>query len=177
MNTNPVSLASIFDGWDGYQTSILHAIEPLTPEQIAWRPAPQLRSVGEVAGHIALGRIDWFKRMPAPGSTALAEKAAALGPNANIELDKAVLLSWLAESWTMISDTLSQWTTADLERTYHHKYWGKNYNVSYQWTIWRILTHDIHHGGELALMLGQQGLAVPELGDLFGHLTMPPILP
>ena len=37
-------------------------------------------------------------------------------------------------------------------------------------------THDVHHGGELALMLGMQGLAIPELGDLFGHITMPPLV-
>jgi uncharacterized damage-inducible protein DinB len=75
----------------------------------------------------------------------------------------------------MIADTLNQWTTADLTRTYRHEYGGQAYAVSYQWTIWRILTHDVHHGGELALTLGQQGIALPELGDLFGHLTMPPM--
>jgi hypothetical protein len=33
----------------------------------------------------------------------------------------------------------------------------------------------MHHGGELALMLGMQGVGVPELGDLGGHLTYPPL--
>jgi hypothetical protein len=47
--------------------------------------------------------------------------------------------------------------------------------VSRQWTIWRILTHDVHHGGQLALMLGTQGIPVFELGDLFGHITLPPL--
>jgi hypothetical protein len=64
----PVSLATVFEGWDGYQTSLVQAISPLTPEQLAWRPAPELRSVGEVARHISLGRITWFRRMEAPGS-------------------------------------------------------------------------------------------------------------
>lgn len=30
--------------------------------------------------------------------------------------------------------------------------------------------------GELALTLGMQGIAVPELGDLGGHITTPPLI-
>jgi hypothetical protein len=37
------------------------------------------------------------------------------------------------------------------------------------------MAHDIHHGGELALLLGMQGIPVSELGDLGGHITMPPL--
>ncbi len=168
-------LSSIFEGWDGYQTSLVHAIQPLTQEQLVWRPNPNFRSVGEVASHIALGRVDWFARMPAPGSRELAEKAQALGSRAAIRENKVEILHWLEMTWKMIAATLSQWTVQDLSRTYHHTYQGKTYAVSYQWTIWRILTHDVHHGGELALMLGIQGIDIPELGGLFGHLTEPPL--
>ncbi len=60
MKEGDYSLAAIFEGWDGYQTSLLHAIQPLTRSQLEWRPGKKLRSIGETAGHIALGRIDWF---------------------------------------------------------------------------------------------------------------------
>ncbi len=174
-----IPLSTIFNGWDGYQTSILHAIQPLIPEQLSWRPAPIMRSVGELASHIALGRVYWFARMPAPGSLELEQKIAALGGQTAAEAvvanDRAAIIEWLEASWQMIASTLQQWKAADLSRTYRHEYWGKTYAVSFQWTIWRILTHDIHHGGELALMLGMQGVPVPELGDLFGHLTEPPL--
>jgi uncharacterized damage-inducible protein DinB len=175
MTDDGQSLASIFAGWDGYNLSIVHAIEPLTVEQLRWRPGPKLRSVGEVASHIAFGRIHWFARLPAPGSAALEERAAAFGGEVKAAEDPVAILAWLSDTWQMIADTLSQWTITDLARTYRHEYYGKVYAVSYQWTIWRILTHDVHHGGELALMLGLQGLEVPELGDLFGHLAMPPL--
>lgn len=168
-------LADIFLGWDGYQTSIVHAIDPLTPNQLQWRPGPRFRSVGELASHIALGRVDWFVRMPAPGSQELAQKAAALASENVIAGDRDAILTWLNSTWNMIANTLNQFSVADLARTYRHQYHGKVYSVSYQWTIWRIMTHDIHHGGELALMLGMQGIDVPELGDLFGHLTEPPL--
>lgn len=175
MNQNFIKLADVFQGWDGYQTSIVHAIMPLNQEQLLWRPAQHLRSVGELASHIAIGRVNWFERMSAPGSRELAQKVAMLGSEHAIAQNKDAIITWLEGSWKMIADTLDQWTVGDLARTYRHEYYGKVYAISYQWTIWRIMTHDVHHGGELALMLGMQGIAVPELGDLFGHLTEPPL--
>jgi uncharacterized damage-inducible protein DinB len=175
MMLETLSLANVFDGWDTYQTSIVHAVAPLTKEQLLYRPAPSLRSVGEVASHIGLGRIGWFQCMHAPGSAELAAQAAAQESQAGIAQDPAEIVKWLEASWQMIELTLKSWTVADLARTYLHTYYGKTYAISYQWTIWRILAHDMHHGGELAVMLGMQGIAIPELGDLGGHLTEPPL--
>jgi uncharacterized damage-inducible protein DinB len=166
---------TLFDGWDTYQLSLARAIAPLTPGQLAWRPAPHLRSAGEIASHISVGRISWFQRMGAPGSDALAQRAAALGSEVAIAEDAAELVRWLEDSWQMVEDTLNQWTVADLATTYLQPYQGKTYAVSRQWTIWRIIAHDLHHGGELAVTLGMQGIALPELGDLGGHLTEPPL--
>ncbi len=50
-------------------------------------------------------------------------------------------------------------------------YRGKNYALTRQWITWHIIAHDLHHGGELTLMLGMQGIALPELGDEGGHLS------
>ena len=47
--------------------------------------------------------------------------------------------------------------------------------MSRQWTIWRVMNHDIHHGGELSLMLGLQGIEAFELSALFGHVILPPL--
>lgn len=59
-------LSQIFEGWDGYQTSLLHAVSPLTRKQLSWRPASDRRSTGELIRHIGLGRITWLSRMGAP---------------------------------------------------------------------------------------------------------------
>ncbi len=75
----------------------------------------------------------------------------------------------------MVSYNLDHWTTADLWETYRQPYQGVIYSVSRQWTIWRVIAHDLHHGGELAFTLGLQGIAIPELGDLGGHLNLPPV--
>ena len=174
MNGDNLPLAKLFEGWDTYQTSLLDAVAPLRRESLVWKPAHHLRSAGQIAAHISEGRIDWFNRMRAPGSAELIEELKA-DPNLDlIAEDAGELVRWLQLSWGMISDNLERWTTANLWETYRQPYQGVVYAVSRQWTVWRVIAHDLHHGGELAVTLGLQGIAIPELGDLGGHLNLPP---
>jgi uncharacterized damage-inducible protein DinB len=178
------SLQFIFEGWNGYNQSIINAIKPLSSEQLSWQPKEHLYSVGQVARHISLGRITWFVRMDAPGSAELAGKIHAWKQdddgNAHIIEEKVIsdsqpeeLIHWLDMSWEMIEKTLTSWMVSDLNQTYKIV-WNKNaYLPSRQWTIWRIMSHDIHHGGEMSLMLGMQGIQAFELSVLFGHTIMP----
>lgn len=178
------SLADIYDGWDGHQSSLVNAIAPLTPDQLRWRPTANQNSIGELARHISLGRITWFVRMRAPGSALLADQIEAWQQDSDgnhhivesalpIAEDAAQLVYWLNATWQMIGATLRSWQVADLATTYRHTWNGQTYLISRQWTIWRILTHDAHHGGQIALMLGMQGIEAFELVDLFGHITLP----
>jgi uncharacterized damage-inducible protein DinB len=180
------SLAEIFDGWDGHQQSLVNAIAPLDSSRLLWRPNEKLDSVGELARHISLARIVWFLRMNAPGSQELAARVPGWEVDGDgnqqvvesslpIAEDADQLVHWLEGSWQMIATVLSEWTTTDLARRYPHRWNGTLYSVSYQWTLWRILTHDVHHGGQLSHMLGMQGIEVFELGDLFGHINFPPV--
>lgn len=182
-NPNP-SLMAIYEGWEGHQTSLLHAIAPLSPEQLTWHPNEELNSVGQIARHISLGRLNWFLRMTAPGSAELAElidiweedqdgnqhiveKAVAITEEAE------ALVHWLEITGEMVETTLKTWHVDDLAKTYPYTFNGTHYAVSRQWTIWRILSHDIHHGGQIALLLGMQGIEAFELSGLFGHINMP----
>lgn len=183
MSSADQSLMTVFKGWDSYQEALVKAIAQLTVEQLAWRPAPTMRSVGEIAGHIVAGRLDWFARMKAPGSADLASQLPAQqDPHGNrytsmdsIAQNTVELEKWLNASWQVIENTLTQWTVADLAVTYRNTWRGDTYAISRQWTIWRVMCHDMHHGGELAVMLGIQGIPIPELGDAGGHLTPTPL--
>ena len=46
--------------WQAYQHALSAALAPLTPDQLALRPAPDLRSIGEVACHMIGSRAGWF---------------------------------------------------------------------------------------------------------------------
>jgi uncharacterized damage-inducible protein DinB len=174
-------LAQILEGWDGYQTSLLHATGPLTSRQLAWRPAPERRSVGELIRHICTGRITWLARMGAPGIDTVAGRVPRWHADDDGTRrvddesvpcdDAAVLTEWLTLSWQPIQRLLEEWTVDDLFRTYRLA----EYVVSRQWTIWRIMSHDIQHGGQLATMLALQGIDARELRALGGHVVVPPI--
>ena len=180
------SLAEVFDGWGGFQASLIQAIGPLSADQLRWRPSANLHSVGELARHISMGRIEWFARMDAPGSADLIAQIEHWAQDSDgnrhiveseipIAEQAAELVHWLTLSGQMLERTLQQWTVDDLARTYRHTWNGDIYAISRQWTIWRILTHDVYHGGQISLLLGMQGIAHFELGDLFGHITLPPL--
>ena len=181
------NLNTIFDGWNGYHQSIVNAVVPLTQSQLAWRPAENFNTIGELVRHISLGRVTWFLRMGAPGSEEIASQIAEWETDSDgnrdvveksiaITEDAAELVKWLENTWQMIDKTLTTWTVSDLSQTYKHKWNGKIYTPSRQWTLWRMMNHDLHHGGELSLMLGLQGIEAFELSDLFGHIILPPLL-
>jgi len=174
-------LARILEGWDGYQRSLLHAVTSLTSAQLCWRPAPGRRSLGELARHISMGRITWLSRMSAPGIDSVAQ----LVPRWHVEddgtrrveeesvpcEDAALLVEWLALSWQPIQRLLEEWTIDDLFHTYRLA----EYVVSRQWTLWRIMSHDIHHGGQMATLLALQEIDAFELRALGGHVISQPI--
>jgi uncharacterized damage-inducible protein DinB len=173
MDNEKLMLSTVFDGWQGHQISLVKAVEGLTREQLAYRSVPGLRSVGEIVNHIAGGRADWLSRI----GEVRPEFSAQLqtwdeGDDDNVDAQE--LVRRLEFSWQLVEEKLNNWNVNDLLHVYPLPYGGKTYALSRQWVLWRIMAHDLHHGGELALMLGEQGIAIPELGMEGGHIIMPP---
>ena len=38
---------------------------------------------------------------------------------------------------------------------------ARQYEVSRSWVIYHVMEHDLHHGGEVSLILGMNGLRTP----------------
>src|SRR5215467_6432716 len=113
---------TVYHGWDDYQLSLVRAVAPLTPAQLAWRSSPHLRSAGELARHIGFARLTWFERMNAPASVGLASQGAAWESKLTLAENPAELVSWLEVTWQMIEATLTQWSVADLAETSLHPF-------------------------------------------------------
>src|SRR5215469_8109469 len=60
MSETSETLAFITSGWQNYQKHLSRALARLTPEQLALRAAPNLRSIEELARHIIAVRAAWF---------------------------------------------------------------------------------------------------------------------
>src|SRR5215212_9016482 len=60
MSEGNFTLDIFYRSWKEYQDTLKQAIAPLTPEQLALRAAPDLRSVGEIVAHMISSRVGWF---------------------------------------------------------------------------------------------------------------------
>jgi uncharacterized damage-inducible protein DinB len=153
------SLAPFYKGWDRYQGLLVESVGSLTDEQLALRAAPHLSPVWMLAAHIIGTRVGWFQGLLGEVSPELAAVEPWDADDAP-QRSAAELVHGLELTWSMIQDCLNMWTPATLEQTITSPR-GNIY--SFQWVIFHVLEHDLHHGGELALTLGMHGLPTPDL--------------
>lgn len=73
------------------------------------------------------------------------------------------LLRGLDETWAFIEARLQRWTPADYVQTFPDEADGQVYAVSRSWVVYHVLEHDLHHNGEISLILGMHGLRTPDL--------------
>ena len=153
MAEQQISLLPFYKGWDTYQELLIKAIEPLSLDQLSLRPAPQLRSIGDLATHIIGVRAGWLYYTLEKGDEHLVSLASQPARSA------AELVNGLEATWQVIQDALNHWTIADLAEIVHDTDEnGEDQTYSRQWVLWHLIEHDLHHGGELSFTLGMHGL-------------------
>ncbi len=155
-------LFPFYKGWDAYQDLLIKALAPLSSAQLGLRAAPHLRSIGENTAHIIGARVGWFHMLMGEGDAEITAMDAWDLPGAP-ELSAAELVRGLEATWQMIQDALMRWTPADLEYVFTRTHEGEEERFTRQWIIWHVIEHDLHHGGEISLMLGMHGLVAPDL--------------
>jgi len=159
MTEHPVSLAPFYKGWDVYQRHLVTVITPLSPEQLALRAAPHLRSIGENAAHIIAARAGWLHYVLEKGDEHLVS-LASWDLTDQPARSAAELVKELEATWQVMQDALNHWTSADLAGIVHDTDEnGEDQAFTRQWVIWHLIEHDLHHGGELSFTLGMHGLA------------------
>ncbi|HVB23665.1 MAG TPA: DinB family protein [Ktedonobacteraceae bacterium] len=163
MTEHSFPLAPFYKGWDNYQQQLVHAVAPLSPEQLTLRVVPHLRSIGSNAAHIIGARAGWLYYV-------LKENDENLVPlHTRNDADQpdqsgAELVSGLETTWQVIQDALHRWTIADLDEVFHDTDEnGEEATFTRQWVIWHLIEHDLHHGGEISFALGMHGLTAIDL--------------
>ncbi len=156
------TLDVIYENWRGYQAKLRDCIAPLTAEQLALQPAPHMWPLGQVVQHIISVRAGWF-------SATLQDADAAM--NAYMEWGQrdsparsgAQMARGLDETWAFIEARLQRWTADDCAITFPDEWEGEIFQVSRSWVIYHVMEHDLHHGGEVSLILGMNGLPTLDL--------------
>jgi uncharacterized damage-inducible protein DinB len=158
------TLDIFYRSWNEHQDRLKQAIAPLTPEQLALRAAPDLLSVGEIVAHIISSRVHWFggflgEMSSMPGVESLLAWDMRDAPPRTAD----ELVAGLDTSWRLVADLLNKWDAADMQHTFPFDSDGYHYDNSRSWVTWHILEHDLHHGGEISIMLGMHGLQAPDV--------------
>lgn len=162
MDQDSQLIPSIFKGWRDYQAALIQAIMPLTADELAVRIATDQRSVREIVVHIIGARAGWFRSIMEEGDgefVALASKDY----RAARSWSAAELVSGLETTWEGMQAAINGWRAKDWQQAWPGEYEGEPEVITRQWVIWHIIEHDLHHGGEVSIILGANGIQGLEL--------------
>jgi uncharacterized damage-inducible protein DinB len=170
-------LQPFYDGWANYQRLLVAAIRELAPEHLALRTALRQWAVWQIAGHMAGARTYWFHDVLGEGDPAIRDMfrvASTTVPDLPLEdagweddedhpRGSAEIVEAFDRTWTMVDDCLRRWTPDDLAVEFHRQRITGTQTFTRQWVIWHLMEHDLHHGGEISLILGTHGLPALDL--------------
>src|SRR5690349_19455479 len=154
---NRSTLDVIYESWRGHHEKLRDCIAPLTNEQLSLQPAARMWPLGQIVQHIISVRAGWFSYTLQDADKVM-EEYMLWGQRDSPERSATELARGLDETWAFIEARLQRWTPEDHARTFPDEVDGQVYEVSRSWVIYHVLEHDLHHGGEVSLILGMNGL-------------------
>jgi len=156
MNSTSLGLDQLFGHWGQVRAHLLATIAKFEEADLHYRPFADAMSAGQIMTHIADAEEGWFRyvitgeRNEWPTEYTLQNYPS-----------KEVIGQLLDQVHGRTESFLATLELADLERQVQVP-WGDD-TFTLGWIIWHVLEHEIHHRGELSLilgLLGREGLAV-----------------
>jgi uncharacterized damage-inducible protein DinB len=144
--------------WQGYDGEWIHVsrqlvtlAEAIPAEKFAWRPAPGVRSTGEVIMHIAVANF-YLLSITGP------KLPEDFKPNLEKTVTgKAEVIGWLKRSLDAVKSAHASVAPADLQRKV--KVMGRDASVDGMYL--RIIVHANEHMGQLVAYARMNGIAPP----------------
>ena len=156
------TLDVIYENWRAYHEKLRDCIPPLTNELLMLQPAAHMWPLGQMVQHIISVRAGWFSGTLQDDDDAMKEYVL-WGQRDSPARDAVELVRGLNETWAFIEARLQRWTPEDRAKTFPYEWDGQEYEVSRSWVISHVMEHDQHHGGEISLILGMNGLRALDL--------------
>lgn len=156
------TLATFYENWQLYHDLLKAALAPLTPDHLSLCAGSHLRTIRMIAAHIIAARVHWFHSFMGEGDADIAPLQTWDDPGAPAHT-AADLLQGLDRTWALMAERLARWSAADMAVTFPYDWRGDHYDLSRAWVVWHVLEHDLHHGGEISLILGMHGLQAPDV--------------
>jgi uncharacterized damage-inducible protein DinB len=150
-----VNANELFAHWAEVRQGLYQALHKLTDAQLEFVPRQGLWSLGAVARHIANAEEGWFRYAV---TRELAQWPAEYTAEeyATVESIKGLL----AEVHARTEAYLTGVDVVDVDQV-RELPWSEQ--LSLRQIIWHVLEHEIHHRGEIYLMLGLIGMEAPDV--------------
>ncbi len=146
----------LFFHWDEVRKDLLRAVDMLSDAQLDFTPRLGLWSMRQVLVHIASAEEGWFRYV--------VEKKAKGWDEAGIERGSYPTVKSVRDALVQVHDRTDAYLKAlpveELDRMADDPWGGRE---SVRWIIWHVLEHEIHHRGEVYLMLGLLGMEGPDI--------------
>jgi len=124
---------------------------------------PRPRTISGIVLHIIGVRARWFHDLMEVGDVEFAELGTWDRKGAPTR-DATELVNGLEITWRVMQEALANWTLEDMLFSYKGEPGeGEPEIFTRQWVVWHLIEHDLHHGGEVSLLLGMHGLEAPAL--------------
>jgi uncharacterized damage-inducible protein DinB len=149
-----MNAAEMFGHWQSVRRDLLRALDMLADEQLGFVPREGLWSLGTVACHIAEAEEGWFRYVVTRELGAWPEFAA--GDYATVESIRTLLAGVHSRTEAYLATV----DVVDLERIIDAPW---NEAIPLRWIVWHVLEHEVHHRGEIYLMLGLMGMEAPDV--------------
>ena len=139
----------MFAHWKRVRRELIQTIDQFDETELGYSPFESSRPVGEIMLHIASADEGWFQYVVKGELSGWPEYELAKFN------DLESIKKLLNQAHERTEDFLDGMETPDLERAVELPWSGKT--TSLGWIIWHVLEHEIHHRGELSLILGLLG--------------------
>jgi uncharacterized damage-inducible protein DinB len=139
----------LFDHWQQIHQDTLQTIARFTPDNLSFKPFEASWTAAQIMLHIADAEAGWFQYVVQRQLT---------GWPKHYTLENYPTLNDIQSALTEVHQHTQQYLAlleeSDLDRMILSPS-GDKFRLS--WIIWHVLEHEIHHRGELSLILGMLG--------------------
>jgi uncharacterized damage-inducible protein DinB len=162
--TDEPGVAKFFTGWSLANDALIEAVAPLSPTQLRLEIRHDWPIWGSVA-HIAGARVYWLCHVfgePGIELTPFHDGSGGVGEGWEDDLthprDAKELMGALRSTWRIVEHALATWTPDTLGEEARRQRGDRVQLHTRQSVLWRLITHDAFHTGEISLVLGEHGL-------------------
>jgi uncharacterized damage-inducible protein DinB len=143
----------LLNHWKDVRGGLVAALDKLSDAQLDFTPREGLWSLRETVVHIAGTEEGWLRCYTA---NRWHESPPQAADYPTIESLKALLAREHAATEAQFASNAD----AALEQVCTLP-WGAQ--VTMEWAVWHVIEHEIHHRGEVYLMLGLMGIEAPDV--------------